>query len=207
LQSPHNLSRKPPLQASGQLLSIQTGLVRSLRVDGRKLVSAIGKTSVAGPISVGPLGLAGDEQADLSVHGGLSKAVYALPSEHLPWCQAQRQAQGVSLFDEPLPAGFLGENLSLQGILEADLFLGDCLDFGDVLLRVTQPREPCGKFNAVMGYKQAAKDMVQSGRCGFYLAVDRPGLLQAGATFKIIPGPRSTGVALALKHKAWKHLR
>ena len=207
MQSPHNLSHQPLLQASGALRSIQTGLVRPLLVDGRKLVSAIGKTSVAGPIAVGPLGLAGDEQADLSVHGGLSKAVYALPSEHLPWWQAQRQAQGVTLFDEPLPAGFLGENLSLQGILEADLFLGDCLDFGDVLLRVTQPREPCGKFNAVMGYKHAAKDMVQSGRCGFYLAVDRPGLLQVGATFTLIPGPRSVGVVQALKHKAWKHLR
>lgn len=207
LHTPHNLSQQPPLQVSGQLLSIQTGQVRPLLVDGRKLVSAIGKTSVAGPIAVGPLGLAGDEQADLSVHGGLSKAVYALPSEHLPWWQAQRQAQGVTLFDEPLPAGFLGENLSLQGILEADLFLGDCLDFGDVLLRVTQPREPCGKFNAVMGYKHAAKDMVQSGRCGFYLAVDRPGLLQAGAIFTLIPGPRSVGVVQALKHKAWKHLR
>lgn len=207
LHAPHNLQQNPSLQALGQLLSIQTGQVRPLRVDGRKLVSAIGKTCVSGPISVGPLGLAGDEQADLSVHGGLSKAVYALPSEHLPWWQAQRKAQGVTLFDEPLPAGFLGENLSLQGILEADLFLGDGLDFGDVLLRVTQPREPCGKFNAVMGYKHAAKDMVQSGRCGFYLAVDRPGVLQAGSTFTLIQGTRSVGVVQALKHKAWKHLR
>jgi MOSC domain-containing protein YiiM len=72
---------------------------------------------------------------------------------------------------------------------------------------VTQPREPCGKFNAVMGYTQAAKDMVQSGRCGFYLAVDRPGVLQVGTSFEVIPGPRSTSVAQALSHKAWKHLR
>jgi len=176
-------------------------------VGGRKLVSAIGKTTVAGPIEVGVLGLAGDEQADLSVHGGLGKAVYALPSEHLSWWQAQRQAQGVTMFDEALAPGFLGENLSLQGVLEQDLFVGDRLDFGDVVLRVTQPREPCGKFNAVMGYAQAAKDMVQSGRCGFYLAVDQPGHLQAGASFQIIPGQRSVSVAQALQHKAWKHLR
>jgi MOSC domain-containing protein YiiM len=192
---------------SGQLLAIQTGQVRPLMVGGRKLVSAIGKTTVSGPIEVGVLGLAGDEQADLSVHGGLSKAVYALPSEHLPWWQAQRQAQGVTMFEEPLAPGYLGENLSLQGLLEHALFIGDRLDFGDVVFRVTQPREPCGKFNAVMGYAQAAKDMVQSGRCGFYLAVEQTGRLQAGATFQIIPGQRSVSIAQALQHKAWKHLR
>jgi MOSC domain-containing protein YiiM len=192
---------------SGTLLAIQIGQVRPLMVGGRKLVSAIGKTTVSGPIEVGVLGLAGDEQADLSVHGGLSKAVYALPSEHLPWWQAQRQAQGATMFEEALAPGFLGENLSLQGLLEKDIFVGDRLDFGDVVLRVTQPREPCGKFNAVMGYAQAAKDMVQSGRCGFYMAVEQTGRLQAGAPFQIIPGSRSVSVAQALQHKAWKHLR
>jgi MOSC domain-containing protein YiiM len=176
-------------------------------VGGRKLVSAIGKTTASGPIEVGVLGLVGDEQADLSVHGGLSKAVYALPSEHLAWWQAQRQTHGATMFEETLSPGYLGENLSLQGLLEQDLFLGDRLDFGDVVLRVTQPREPCGKFNAVMGYALAAKDMVQSGRCGFYLAVEQPGLLKAGDTCHVLAGSRSTRVTEALQHKAWKHLR
>ena len=111
------------------------------------------------------------------------------------------------MFEETLTPGSLGENMSLEGLLEADLFIGDRLDFDDVVLRVTQPREPCGKFNAVMGYAQAAKDMVQSGRCGFYLAVDQAGFLQAGASFQIIPGQRSVSMAQALQHKAWKHLR
>lgn len=196
-----------PPGLSGTLLAIQTGRVRPLMVGGRKLVSAIGKTTVSGPIEVGVLGLAGDEQADLSVHGGLSKAVYALPSEHLAWWQAQRQKQGATMFEETLAPGYLGENLSLQGLLEHELFIGDRLDFGDLVLRVTQPREPCGKFNAVMGYAQAAKDMVQSGRCGFYLAVEKPGFFQAGATCQVLTGSRSTRVTEALQHKAWKHLR
>jgi MOSC domain-containing protein YiiM len=72
---------------------------------------------------------------------------------------------------------------------------------------VTQPREPCGKFNAVMGYALVAKDMVQSGRCGFYLAVEQAGSLQAGAPCQVLPGSRSTRVTEALQHKAWKHLR
>lgn len=196
-----------PTGLSGTLLAIQTGRVRPLMVGGRKLVSAIGKTTVSSPIEVGVLGLAGDEQADLSVHGGLSKAVYALPSEHLAWWQAQRQLHRATMFEEPLAPGYLGENLSLQGLLEHGLFIGDRLDFGEVVLRVTQPREPCGKFNAVMGYAQAAKDMVQSGRSGFYLAVEQAGLLQAGATCQVLPGSRSTCVTEALQHKAWKHLR
>lgn len=192
---------------SGRVLSVQMGQVQPLMVGGRKLMSAIGKTPVTEAVVLGPLGLKGDEQADLSVHGGLSKAVYALPSEHLPWWQAQRQMHGATMFEEKLAPGYMGENLSLQGLLEEDLFIGDSLDFGDVVLRVTQPREPCGKFNAVMGYTQAAKDMVQSGRCGFYLAVDQPGMLQTGAHFAVIAGPRSISVVQALKHKAWKHLR
>jgi MOSC domain-containing protein YiiM len=196
-----------PQVLSGTVLSIQTGQVRPLMVGGRKLVSAIGKTLVSGPVEVGALGLAGDDQADLSVHGGLSKAVYALPSEHLPWWQARRQTHRATLFEETLAPGDLGENLSLQGVLEQDLFVGDCLDFGDVVLRVTQPREPCGKFNAVMGYAGAAKDMVDSGRCGFYLAVDKPGTLKAGDPFQLIQGHRSVSIAQALQHKAWKHRR
>ena len=196
-----------PTGLSGTLLAIQTGRVHPLMVGGRKLVSAIGKTTVYGPIEVGVLGLAGDEQADLSVHGGLSKAVYALPSEHLAWWQAQRQLHGATMFEEPLAPGYLGENLSLQGLLEHELFIGDRLDFGGVVLRVTQPREPCGKFNAVMGYAQAAKDMVQSGRCGFYLSVEQPGVLHTGAVFQLIAGQRSVSVIQALQHKAWKHQR
>lgn len=186
--------------------SIQIGRVQPLMVGGRKMMSAIGKAPQQGPVSVGPLGLAGDEQADLSVHGGLSKAVYALPAEHLAWWQTQRQSRGVTLFEETLSPGYLGENLSLQGVLEAEVFIGDVLRFSQVTLRVTQPREPCGKFNAVMGYAQAAKDMVQSARCGFYLAVDVPGRMQAGETFELLPGPRAISVAQALAYKARKHL-
>lgn len=191
---------------TGRLLSIQTGKVHPLRVGERKLMSAIGKSPVDGAVTVGPLGLAGDEQADLSVHGGLSKAVYALPSEHLAWWQQQRQARGVTLFEETLAPGYLGENLSLQGLLEHEVFIGDILRFEEVTLRVTQPREPCSKFNAVMGYAQAAKDMVQSRRSGFYLAVDVAGLLRAGESFELLPGPRATSIAQALGHKARKHL-
>jgi len=194
----------------GQLVHINLGKVRPLRVGQRKLMSAIGKTSESGPVRVGLLGLAGDEQADVSVHGGLDKAVYAFPLEHLAYWQQQRVAYSVSLFKETgetLPPGFVGENLSLRGLREDAVFIGDRLHFADCVLRVTQPREPCGKFNAVMGYAQAARDMVQSGCCGFYLAVERVGTLQSGETFELVPGARQMSIAQALALKRHKHMR
>jgi len=196
--------------AMGQLVHINLGKVRPLRMGERKLMSAIGKTTVSGPVAVGLLGLAGDAQADLSVHGGLDKAVYAFPLEHLAYWQQQRVARSVSLFeetDETLPPGFVGENLSLTGLREDAVYIGDRLHFADCVLRVTQPREPCGKFNAVMGYAQAARDMVQSSCCGFYLAVERLGTLQSGETFELVPGARQMSVAQALALKRHKHMR
>ncbi|WP_394790751.1 MOSC domain-containing protein [Rhodoferax sp.] len=177
--------------------SVNIGSARPLQASGRRVLSAIGKHAVDGPVAVGRLGLAGDAQADLRVHGGPDKAVYAYPAEHYAFWQARRQAMGVSLFDEPLPPGFVGENLSLQGLLEADVWIGDTLLFPDCRLRVSEPRQPCFKFNAVMGYPQAARDMLQHGCCGFYLTVLSPGSIQAGQAFTLLPGPRALGIPAA----------
>lgn len=210
-----------------QVTHINTGTARPLRIEGRSFLSAIAKTPVAGSVRVTALGLAGDEQADPSVHGGLSKAVYAYPGEHLAWWAAQRRAHGVAadLFghdsaatDSPTPAddrtpgtalppGFMGENLSLHGLLETDTWVGDELHFADCVLRVSEPRQPCFKFNAVMGFAQASKAMAQSGFCGFYLAVQTPGSIQAGETFQLVPGQRSLSIAQAFAGKRWKHMR
>lgn len=198
----------PMSEIQGRVLSVQVGRSRLLRVGERNLHSAIGKQPVEGQVTVGPLGLVGDEQNDLSVHGGLSKAVYALAQQHLAWWSAQRAAAGVSLFDAPLTPGMLGENLSLQGVDERQVFVGDRLRFaGGLLLRVTEPRQPCAKFNAVLGYELAAKQMVQSGHCGFYMAVEASAALSAGEAFELLPGPREISIAQALQHKAFKHLR
>jgi MOSC domain-containing protein YiiM len=191
-----------------QLLSVNTGSARPLRVAGhRDVLSAIGKSPVAGPVKVAALGLQGDEQADLSVHGGLDKAVYAYPSEHLPFWQQERRERGISLFDETLPPGFMGENLTLSGLLETDVWIGDILHFPDGSLRVTAPREPCFKLAEIMGFPQTAKRMVQQGCPGFDLCVVRPGSLQAGQRFSLEPGPRGLRVSEAFHAKRIKHLR
>lgn len=190
-----------------QLLGVQMARAQRVHINGRAVVTAFHKQAVASPVAVQALGLVGDEQADLSVHGGLDKAVYAYPSEHYPFWQAQRAAAGLTGIIEALPWGSLGENLTLAGVLERDVWVGDVLRFAHCALRVTQPREPCYKFNAAMGFNTAGKRMAQQGCCGFYLAVEEPGYLQAGESFELIPGPRRLDIAQMFAAKKSKHLR
>lgn len=120
-------------------------------ISGRVILMAIHKTDVQGAVVVKPLGLEGDEQADPSVHGGLDKAVCAYPSEHYAFWRQQREQAGVAGIDDALLHGSIGENLTLQGLLETDVWVGDVLRFPHCTLRATQPREPCYKFNAARG--------------------------------------------------------
>jgi MOSC domain-containing protein YiiM len=176
------------------LQSVNVALARTVEINGRETLTAIHKRSVEGLVAVQPMGLAGDEQADLSVHGGLSKAVYAYPSEHYPFWQTVRAQARVSPWGEPLPPGFMGENLTLSGLLESDACIGDVLRFSHCELAVSGPRYPCFKFNSVMGFNQAAKLMAANAWCGFYLAVRSPGTLRPGESFELVPGPREVGV-------------
>jgi MOSC domain-containing protein YiiM len=190
-----------------RIVSVNTGQAQRLRVGERTVLSAISKTPVAGVLAVGVMGLAGDDQADPNVHGGLTKAVYAYPVEHLPFWTEQRRSHGVSLFDETLGPGFMGENLSIEGLLEDEVWIGDELVLPDCVLRVTAPREPCFKFNAVMGLNTAGRLMMQQGCPGFYLAVAQPGSIEAGQTFSLRPGSRGLSVRDAFMAKRVKHLR
>ena len=180
-----------------KVLSVNVGSIADLFVRQsehmRRVVTGMHKKPVQGVVNVGKLGLEGDEQADLSVHGGLNKAVYAYPSEHYAFWVAQRLA--ALKRDEPLPPGSMGENLTLQGVLESDLWIGDRLHIGGVVLEVTEPRQPCYKFNAKMGFSHASKMMVQAGNSGFYLRVIEAGTLQAGDSVRIMPGKRETSLA------------
>lgn len=177
------------------LLHVNTARAELRTIDGRDVLTAIGKRSVEGPVSVHALGLAGDEQADLSVHGGLGKAVYAYPSEHLPFWQTVRAQAGVAGWNDAVPPGLMGENLTIAGLLETEAFIGDVLRFAHCELAVSEPRFPCFKFNAAMGFKHAAKMMNANGWCGIYLAVRTPGTVKAGEAFEVVPGPREVGIA------------
>lgn len=158
-----------------------------------RIATGIHKQPVTGAVSIAKLGLAGDEQADPSVHGGLSKAVYAYPSEHYAFWIAQRAA--ALKRDEVLPPGSMGENLTLQGLLESEVWVGDRLQIGTAVLEVSEPRQPCFKFNAKMGFAHAAKMMLQAGNSGFYLRVREAGEVRAGDAIVLIAGPREMSIA------------
>ncbi len=179
---------------SGRIESLNVSLAREIDVEGRSVLSGIVKRSVEGRVGVRALGLNGDEQADLSAHGGLSKAVYAYPIEHYPFWQTVRAQARASAWEAALPHGFLGENLTLSGLVESQAWVGDVLRFPDCDLAISEPRFPCYKLDAAMGFHQAVKLMIESGWCGFYLAVRKPGTLSAGERFTLVPGPREVGI-------------
>jgi MOSC domain-containing protein YiiM len=163
-----------------------------MTIGGKSVMTAIAKKPMTRRVSVGPLGLEGDEQADRSVHGGLSKAVYAYPSEHYAYWRSQAtHADPTAL----VPFGTLGENLTIAGLLETDVFVGDELHFEDCVLRVTQPRQPCFKLNAALNDRLAARKMAETGYSGFYLSVLTPGGITAGDGFTLFPGPRETSIS------------
>ena len=194
-----------------RILAVSTGAAAPLFVpapsgDRQQVVSGIRKSAVSTlddpqRIPLGDLGFDGDEQVDLTVHGGRDKAVYAYPVEHYPvWRTIREQAtrQG-----EPLPYGFLGENLTIEGLLETRVWIGDVLMLQSttqspamepVRLRIDSPRQPCFKLNARMGFSHASKMMVQSGFTGFYLEVLQTGTVAAGDTFRVLPGPREVSI-------------
>lgn len=162
-----------PSGAAAFVLSIQTGRIAPLGPD--HVPSGFVKTARSGPVRVGPLGLEGDEQADLSVHGGYEKAVYAYAAAHYPdW--AARFPALVSSFT----AGAMGENLTVSGMDESAICVGDVHAIGSALLQVCQPRQPCFKFSLRHANNRLPKAMVKSGHAGWYYRILREGVLQAG---------------------------
>lgn len=190
-----------------KLLSVQIGAARRVKMGERSILTAMGKQPVPGNVPVMPLGLMGDEQADLSIHGGLEKAIYAYPSEHYSFWSDARLSAAVSPFDDLLQPGLLGENLTLGGLLESDVWAGDVLQFPNCALAVTIPREPCHKFNAAMGFAQASRLMATSGFCGFYLSVREAGSISAGESFELVAGRRGASIPQLFNAKMRKHLR
>jgi len=180
--------------SAAHVVSVNLGRAVPMDIDGRRVLTAIGKHAVAEAVPVAALGLRGDEQADPSVHGGIAKALYAYPVEHYAFWQTVRAQARAAAPGEPLAHGVMGENLSIAGCLEDQLWIGDRLRLPGCVLAVSEPRIPCFKFNAAMGFAQAGKLMAQSGYCGAYLAVIEPGQVRAGDAIELIAGPREVNL-------------
>ena len=153
--------------------SLSVGLPREVEWRGRTVLTSIFKAPVDRRLRVTTLNFEGDEQSDLSVHGGADKAVYAYPSEHYElWRRELPQAD--------LPWGVFGENLTTEGLLEADIRIGDRFRVGSAEFVATQPRMPCYKLGIRFGRPDIVKRFLQSGRTGFYFAVTLEGEVGAG---------------------------
>ena len=144
-------------------------------------------------VEITPLGVKGDEQADLSVHGGIEKAIYVYPAEHYIFWNELLTRETKRPVD--LQHGAIGENFTVEGLLETEVFVGDKLIIGELEFSVVKLREPCFKFNAAVGYKGASKAMLQSGFSGWYLRVLKTGTLTAGTEITLIPGPREISIS------------
>ena len=160
------------------ILSVNVGTPQQREWLGQPVTTSIFKSPVEGEVQVATLNLAGDVQSDLTVHGGIHKAVYAYPHEHYAWWVEQ----GI----RPLKPGNFGENLTIEGLLESDIHIGDELEIGSARFAVTQPRLPCYKLQVRFNRPEMTKVFYNSRRFGFYMKVIREGALHAGAPITIV---------------------
>jgi MOSC domain-containing protein YiiM len=173
------------------IVSIQTGKAAAYRHpnqadgNGREWTTAFFKTLVDGPVRVASLGVAGDEQADRENHGGPDKAVLAYSADHYPYWR-----EHLSLAD--MPHGGFGENLTIGGLTEETVCIGDTWRAGEVCFQVTQPRQPCWKMSRRWNLPDLAKQVVVNGKSGWYLRVLQEGELQADAAIELVSRPHPT---------------
>ncbi len=167
-----------------QIVSVNVGRPRLVVANGRAVSTGIFKEPVTGRVVVRTLNLDGDRQADLSVHGGPSKAVYAYPSEHYEYWKQQ-------LPDMKLPWGMFGENFTTTGLFESELNIGDKFLAGTAVVMVTEPRMPCYKLGIRFGRSDILKKFLASGLTGFYFAVLQEGDVAAGDRIELIERDRN----------------
>ena len=162
-----------------KLISLNIALPRIVEWNGGPVATGIFKEPVAGPVMLRTLNFDGDRQADLSVHGGVSKAVYAYPVEHYEFWKKE-------LPDTDLPYGMFGENFTTEGLLEEAVNVGDRFRVGEAELMVTEPRLPCYKLGIKFGRADIIRKFLQSRLTGFYFAVLKEGEVKAGAAIDLI---------------------
>src|SRR6266849_9027002 len=162
-----------------KVVSINAGLPREVEWRGKSVRTSIFKQPVAGRVRVERLNVEGDRQADLTVHGGADKAVYAYPAEHYAFWREELPGMD-------LPWGAFGENFTTEGLIEDGVRIGDRLRAGSAELVVTQPRLPCFKLGVRFGRPDMVKRFLRSGRTGFYMAVLQEGEVEAGDSVEVV---------------------
>ena len=167
------------MKSDTKIISVNVGAPRIIMSNGDAVSTGIFKNPVAGRVMLRTLNLEGDRQADLSVHGGPSKAVYVYPSEHYEYWKRE-------LPEMKLPWGMFGENFTTLGLIESEINIGDEFRVGSAAVMVTEPRMPCYKLAIRFGRADIIKRFLASGRTGFYLAVRQEGEVGAGDSIELI---------------------
>jgi MOSC domain-containing protein YiiM len=173
------MGRDIHMKTDTKILSVNVGVPRVVMSNGDPVSTGIFKEPVAGRVMLRTLNLDGDRQADLSVHGGPSKAVYAYPSEHYDYWTHE--------FPEmKLPWGMFGENFTTAGLLETEVNVGDKFRVGSAIVMATEPRMPCYKLGIRFGRSDIIKRFLASERTGIYFAVLQEGEVGAGDPMEFI---------------------
>ena len=167
-----------------KLISVNVGRPQDIIAGGKTVRTSIWKNPIQGRVHVSTLNLDGDQQSDLSVHGGVDKAVYLYPSEHYSYWRTQ-------LPEVDLPWGAFGENFTTDGILEDQVKIGDRIRVGSAEFMVTQPRMPCYKLGIRFNRRDMVKRFLESKRSGFYLAVLGEGEVEQGDAIQFIERQQS----------------
>ena len=162
-----------------KLISVNVGRPRPVRWNGQTVATGIFKEPVEHAVRLCRLSLDGDQQADLKVHGGPNKAVYAYPSEHYEFWRQE-------LPGTELPWGAFGENFTTEGLLEDGISIGDRFRVGSAIVAVTQPRMPCYKLGIKFGRNDIINRFLASKRTGFYFSVVEEGEVRAGDPVELL---------------------
>ncbi len=165
--------------SENKIVSLNISQIKHVEWKGRTITTGIFKESTDEILDVKGVNIVGDEQADRSVHGGIDKAVYAYPVEHYPYWRKLYP-------DMKLPYGMFGENLTVQGLLESDVFVGDRIQIGTTELIAVQPRMPCYKLGIRFGNQSIIKKFYQSDFPGIYFKIAKEGKLQVGDPINIL---------------------
>jgi MOSC domain-containing protein YiiM len=181
-----------------RVLSVNVGRIATVTYRGKPVATGIDKSAVEGRVLLGRIGFEGDEQADRSVHGGHERAAYVYSADSYEWWAGQ--------LGRRLPPGQFGENLTVSGVLDADVRAGDVLRVGEAVVAVTGPREPCFKLGIRMGDPGFVRRFLLADRVGFYARVLEEGTVGAGdAVERLASDPEAP--AIAEIHRLYAHAR
>ncbi len=176
--------------------SLNIGLPKYETFHGRELITGICKCPVSGPLNLTVVGFEDDGVGNLNYHGGLDKAVCVYSRDHYPYWEA--------LLGIKLPEAAFGENLTVSGLLEDEVCIGDIYEAGTTLLQVSQPRQPCGTLSLVFGRDDMITLVRDSGLTGFYFRVLRTGNVKKGDQLKLKETDK-IGVTIAFANNIYYH--